>query len=156
MTHHDLDPYPVPKEKMPLYINEPELIDPSIVTEEKTKYSNLPEQQPDNIRVYIPLDLNRESIIRRLDWIIDRYHEANEQNESEFSADVRKLIAQIEIYDQIWFVRHMPESGEHSNEAKVLVEAFVERLVQIPDGCAELFPFAMIEELKREYLVDMA
>ena len=156
MTHHDLDPYPVPKEKMPLYINEPELIDPSIVTEEKTKYSNLPEQQPDNIRVYIPLDLNRESIIRRLDWIIDRYHEANEQNESEFSADVRKLIAQIEIYDQIWFVRHMPESGEHSNEAKALVKAFVERLVQIPDGCAELFPFAMIEELKREYLVDMA
>ncbi len=61
------------------------------------------------------------------------------------------MIAQIEVYDQIWFVRHMPKSGDHSNEAKVLVKEFIEKLEQIPDGGAELFPFETIEELKREF-----
>lgn len=32
------------------------------------------------------------------------------------------IISQLEIYDQIWFVRHMPKKGEHSREAKELVE----------------------------------
>ena len=29
LEHHDLDVYPVPKEKKPLYVNEPWLIDDS-------------------------------------------------------------------------------------------------------------------------------
>ena len=153
MKHHDLDPYPVPKDKMPLYINEPELIDLSIGEISKKKRNNLPENQPDNIRIYVPLDLNREAILRRLDWVIARYHEASEKNESDFSADVEKLIEQIEIYDQVWFVRHMPKSGEHSVEAQELVLAFIAKLEQIPDGCAELFPFSTIDELKHEYLL---
>ena len=55
-------------------------------------------------------------------------------------------------YDQVWYVRHMPEEGRHSREAKELVEAFVAILENIPDGCAECFPFETIDELKREYL----
>lgn len=31
-------------------------------------------------------------------------------------------------------------------------EEFVERLEKIPDGCAECFPFEMIERLRIEYL----
>ena len=31
------------------------------------------------------------------------------------------LVAQIEIYDQIWYVRHMPKEGEHSAEAIYLL-----------------------------------
>lgn len=30
--------------------------------------------------------------------------------------------------------------------------AFVTKLEEIPDGCAEYFPFELIEELKQEYL----
>ena len=80
------------------------------------------------------------------------YGEANEENESEFRTDVNMLIYQIEIYDQIWFVRHMPKEGRHSREAVELVREFVAKLESIPDGCAECFPFETIEELKKEYL----
>ena len=106
----------------------------------------------DNVRIYIPLDLNKDTIIRRLDSLIYHYGEANEGNELEFRVDVNLLIFQIEIYDQVWYVRHMPKEGRHSKEAIELVEAFVKKLEDIPDGCAECFPFETIDELKREYL----
>lgn len=54
-------------------------------------------------------------------------------------------IAQIEIYDRVWYIRHMPESGDHSVEGIELVKEFISRLEQIPDGCAERFPFEQIE-----------
>lgn len=155
MNRHDLDVFPVPREKKPLYINEPALIDPSIVEEDAWKDRRLPDNQLDNIRVYIPLDLNKEAILRRLDHIIDHYHETNERNESDFSFDVERLIAQVEIYDQVWFVRHMPSSGDHSEEAKELVKEFIGKLEQIPDSCTELFPFDVIERLQLEYLSDI-
>ena len=154
MNRHDLDVFPVPSEKKALYINEPALIDPSIVEEDAWKDRRLPDNQLDNIRVYIPLDLNKEAILRRLDHIIDHYQEANERNESDFSFDVERLIAQVEIYDQVWFVRHMPSSGDHSEEAKELVKEFIGKLEQIPDSCTELFLFDVIERQQLEYLSD--
>jgi len=149
MTRHRLDPYPVPREKLPLYINEPWLID-------KYKWQNSitdrePEQQSDNIRIYIPLDLNKKAILRRLDTIVAQYGEANESNETEFTMDVEMLVAQIEVYDQVWSVRHMPEQGNHSREAIDLVKEFVKHLEAVPDGCAECFPFEVIERLKEEF-----
>ena len=47
----------------------------------------------------------------------------------------------------------MPEEGQHSREAIDLVEEFTDKLEEIPDGGAELFPFELIEELREEYLV---
>lgn len=152
MIYHRLDVYPVPKDKAPRYINEPWLIDTSIL--EAGTGSREPEAQKDNIRVYIPLDINKKAILRRLDRLIARYDEANEENEADFLEDVSMLISQIEIYDQIWYVRHMPSEGEHSEEASDLVREFVERLEEISDGGAEIFPFEIIEELKREYLAN--
>ena len=148
MEHHTLDPYPIPKEKNPLYVNEPWLIDKSLV--EDMPHPE-PEEQADNIRIYVPIDLNRKAILRRLDRLIFHYGEANEANEFEFQSDVSMLISQIEIYDQVWYVRHMPDSGSHSEEAIALVKEVISRLEDIPDGCAECFPFDIIEELKREY-----
>ena len=43
--------------------------------------------------------------------------------------------------------------GQHSREAIDLVEEFADKLEEIPDGGAELFPFELIEELREEYLV---
>jgi hypothetical protein len=112
-----------------------------------------PENVEDNVRVYIPLDINKQAILRRLDWIIARYGEANEENESNFSSDVAMLISQVEIYDQIWYVRHMSAAkGEHSAEAIELIKEFVAKLEEIPDGCAETFPFKLIDKLKEEFL----
>ena len=70
------------------------------------------------------------------------------------SIDVGMIISQLEIYDQIWFVRHAPKKGEHSREAIELVTEIIARLEGIPDGCAECFPFELIDEFKQEYLTD--
>lgn len=150
MEHHTLDVYPIPKDKAQLYINEPWLIDRSLL--EVSNGSAEPEQEQDNIRVYIPLDINKNAILRRLDMLIIHYGEANEKNELDFSIDVDMLVSQIVIYDQIWCVRHMPENGEHSQEAVDLVRKFIARLEEIPDGCAEIFPFELIDTLRKEYL----
>lgn len=83
-----------------------------------------------------------------------RQKAATNDNETDFSVDVGMIISQLEIYDQIWFVRHMPKKGEHSREAKKLVAEIVSRLENIPDGGAESFPFELIDELKEEYLSD--
>ena len=148
MEHHTLDPYPIPKEKTSLYVNEPWLMDKSLV--EELPHPE-PEEQADNIRIYVPIDLNRKAILRRLERLIVYYGEANEENEFEFQSDVSMLISQIEIYDQVWYVRHMPENGNHSEEAIALVKEVISRLEDISDGCAECFPFDIIEELKRAY-----
>ena len=148
--HHDLDIHPIPEEKNHLFINEPWLIDRSHAVMDTA--IKTPEPAEDNIRVYIPLDINKAAIIRRLFDLIDRYGEANEDNEFNFSSDVDALVSQIEIYDQIWNARHVPERGGHSREAVELVEEFIDKLEEIPDGGAELFPFELIEELREEYL----
>ena len=114
--------------------------------------STQPEDEMDNRRVYVPIDLNKKSILRGLDEIIRRYSAANEHNESDFFGDVRRLLYQVDIYDRIWFVRHMPEDGKHSYEGISLIQDFVKRLEEISDECAECFPFEMIEELRNEYL----
>ena len=147
--HHTLDPYPHPKDNGALFVNEPYLMDETL--SEILPRKRDPEHKEDNIRVYIPLDINSEAVLRRLDRIVERYGAATEKNESEFCSEVNRLVAQIEIYDQIWYVRHMPMDGERSAEAKALVTQFVKRLEAIPDGCAESFPFDLIEELKKDY-----
>lgn len=64
-----------------------------------------------------------------------------------------KLIDQIEIYDRIWFVRHIPKDGsKHSQEAKDFVREFCNVLLEIPDEGAETFPFLTIQGLYEEYL----
>ena len=150
MEYHTLDVHPIPKDKAPLYINEPWLIDCSV--SEVGNVSIDPDQEQDNIRIYVPLDINKNAILRRLDMLIAHYEEANEKNEMDFSQDVNMLVSQIEIYEQIWYVRHMPDKGNHSREAMDLVREFIARLEEIPDGCAELFPFELIETLREEYL----
>ena len=78
MTHHKLDPWPIPKDKTPMYINEPWIIDKTLLEYEAHID---PEEEDDNIRIYAPLDLNRKAILRRLDRVIAHYEEANEANE---------------------------------------------------------------------------
>lgn len=147
-SKHSLDPYPIPKDKTPMFINEQHMAE--IYDFEFKKDGSVPDDD-DNIRVYVPLDLNRRLILRRLSRVINHYKEANEKNEIAFQADVLKIVSQIEIYDQIWYIRHMPGKREHSSEATELVREFVKMLEEIPDGGAELFPFELVDELRNEY-----
>jgi len=144
-SHHDLDIYPMPKDQAPLFVNEPWIVDGSLL-EGVTGEVNMPD---DNIRVYVPLDISKDVILLRLKIIIAKYGEANEANELDFLAEVRQLVYQIELYDQIWTARN---SVDGMDKVVELVEAFVALLEEIPDGCAEYFPFALIEELKQDYL----
>lgn len=109
MQHHRLDPYPIPKDKAPLYVNEPWLTDKSLLEYPPCRE---PEGVEDNVRMYIPMDLNREAILRRLDRVIAHYGEANEENEMEFRADVDAIISQIEIYDSLVFTYFKPSIGD--------------------------------------------
>ena len=158
ITHHDLDPYPIPKNITPMFINEPWIIDESWNRNITEKIKDLrnelkqPDFEKDNIRIYVPIDLNKKSILRRLHTVIAKFGDASEKNEFHYSAAVQELIYQIEIYDQIWHVRHWVDGCKHSKEAKELVADFVKVLEQIPDSCAECFPFEEIEYLKKEYL----
>ena len=147
MEHHDIDLSPIPEDKGVIFINEPWIVDGTIESVRKD-----PEVEDDNIRIYVPIDINRRAILRRLDAVIGKYGDATEDNEFNYSTEVDKLVSQIEIYDQVWFVRNMPSCGKHSNEAKELVKEFVVRLRNIPDGCSEYFPFEVIKALEAEYL----
>ena len=99
------------------------------------------------------MDISKASILRRLDWVIKHYGEVSFwNNESDFDCDVQNLISQIEIYDQIWFVGHMPKQGRHSAEAIELVRKFIEKLKEIPEGDGEMFPYDTIEQLQTEYI----
>ena len=120
MEHHDLDIYPIPREKTALYINEPWLIDKSIMERVQlvTDLKKRPDEESDNIRIYVPLDLNRNAILRRLDSVIYHYGETNEENELDFSMDIEMIISQIEIYDQVWFGRHMPKNRKAQSGGK--------------------------------------
>ena len=94
-----LGPYPITRDESHLYVNEPWLIDKMF-----PDYHMNPEQdnKDDDVRVYAPIDLNHVAILWRLDRLIVHYEEVNEANEFEYVADVGRIIAQIEIYDQIW------------------------------------------------------
>ena len=152
MNHHNLDVHPIPKESMPRFINEPWMIDPSLQWVQENGYTPAPPEAADNIRVYIPMDICKESILRRLSFIINRYGAATEANEMDYAYDVVNLISQIEIYDQIWFIRHMPKQGKHSVEAIELVKEFVAKLEDIEEGDSEMFPYTTIEKLKKEFI----
>ena len=153
MTHHSIDIHPIP-EGQARFINEPWLVDDYLYhygPQEKK-----PDQEPDNVRVYVPLDLNRAAILRRLDLICSQYGDVTWKNESAFSCDVAQLIEQIEIYDQIWSVRHPRIKDNHavvhSAEAIGLVREVIRKLDEVGDnGSGETFPYEIIEELKKEY-----
>ena len=148
--HHRIDPKPVPEQVS--YINEPWIVDGTKMPmqEGKFKPEELIDKSPDNVRVYVPLDISHSAVMRRLSAVIQKYGEANEENEFAFETDVCRLITQVEIYDQLHYVRGNME-GKHSEEAINLIRDFVDQLKEIPDGCAEIFPFELIDELEEEY-----
>ena len=157
--HHPLDVWPLPREKKPMFINEPWLIDESIYFEtvEQMEKARNPEDEEDNRRVYIPLDLNKKAFLRRLDHVLDKFSDITWKNEGVVCCEVRAILAQIEIYDQLWFVKEgefpTDENGMitgHSHHAKDVIMDIVTRLEEI-DSCED-FPYDVIEELKKEYL----
>lgn len=135
----------------PIYVDEPWLIDQSMLENYASEMAKTAAGE-DNIRVYIPLDINRRAIRRRLNAVIIRYGEVSEKNECEFSTDVDMVLSQLEIYDRILCERGASKAGNHSAKVVDIVREAISVLEEVPDGCACQYPFETIAELKREYL----
>lgn len=133
-----------------LYINEIEQADLTVLNEiGKPDF----ESQIDNIRVYVPLDLNHRAIIRRLWDIYVRYGDPSEKNESFFSQEVDRVISHLEIYDQVWYVREGDSGNGHSKKATDIVVEIL-KILEENEGCAELYPYETIEQLKKDYRIE--
>lgn len=148
--NHDLDIHPIP-EKV-LYINDLSIADTAFGYETKKQHqkaitgkihANGGILADDNVRIYIPLDLNADQILSRLQQIYRVMGSPNDMNEMEFSCEVGKIISQLEIYDQVWVARDLKnavriEERLHSTKGIELTKKIINVLME-DEGCAELF-----------------
>ena len=161
--HHNLDIYPIPADV--LYINELSLaenvpyetkrdMERAVTGESEKEGGILPN---DNVRIYVPIDLNADIIMWQLYSLFGSHGYPTESNESVYSSAVRKIISQLEIYDQVWSARNVGETVQkvdggvrHSRKGIELAGKIVKYL-EDNDGSAECFPYDEIEELKNEF-----
>lgn len=160
--HHDLDIHPIP-EKV-LYINDLSIADTAFGYETKKQHqkaitgkihANGGILADDNVRIYIPLDLNADQILSRLQQIYRVMGNPNDMNEMEFSCEVGKIISQLEIYDQVWVARDLKnavriEERIHSTKGIELTKKIINVLME-DEGCAECFPYDVVDELKAKF-----
>lgn len=100
----------------------------------------------DNIRVYVPLDLNEDTIISRLQYLINVLGVPNYNNESTYSTEVDRLIQQLDIYNRVWGPRDTSHSEKNctvSQQGKRLARHMVEELLELDEegGGAECFSY---------------
>ena len=79
----------------------------------------------------------------------------DDTNELEFSYQVGKIISQLEIYDQVWVARDLGDAviikeHLHSKNGIELAGKIVSILLE-DEGCAECFPYDVVDELKKEF-----
>ena len=101
------------------------------------------------------LDISEEDFYKALE---QEYNEANlieyEKNNRCFTYLSDYYIAENYIVSRLSAMKaFFLDSGTEFDNAIDLVEEFTDKLEEIPDGGAELFPFELIEELREEYLV---
>ena len=160
---HKLDCKPIPEDV--LYINELDLADSvpyetniemekALTGKCKKEGGVLPN---DNVRIYVPIDINPEAIMWRLDFLFITMDYPTEDNESAYSFAVRRIISQLEIYDQVCVTRNFENSVQkelggvrHSREGIELARRIADYLEE-NDGTAELFPWDEIEKLRKEF-----
>ena len=160
---HKLDCKPIPEDV--LYINELDLADSvpyeTNIEMEKALTGKCKEEggvlPDDNVRIYVPIDINADAIMRRLHLLFVTMDYPTEDNESAYSFAVRRIISQLEIYDQVCVTRNFEESVQkelggvrHSREGIELARRIVDYLEE-NDGTAELFPWDEIEKLRKEF-----
>ena len=103
------------------------------------------------------MDLSADSIMGQLYSLYSSLGSPTENNELGYCAGVRKVISQLEIYDQVWAARKAAETvqkkdgGErHSLQGIELAKRIVKYL-EDNEGTAELFPYEEIEDLREEF-----
>lgn len=161
--HHKLDVHPIPTDV--LYVNEMSLagkalyetkqdMDKALTGRTKSNGGILPD---DNVRIYVPMDLNADIIMWRLYSLHSTLGYSTERNESAYCSGVGKVISQLEIYDQVWAARNLEDTVQkedggvrHSHQGIELAKQIVKYLKEI-EGTAESFPFDEIQELREAF-----
>ena len=161
--HHKLDIHPIPADV--LYVNELSLageapyetkqdVDKALTGKTRSKGGILPD---DNVRIYVPMDLNADIIMWRLYSLQNLLGSPTEKNESAYSSGVSMAISQLEIYDQVWVARKLEDAVQkedggvrHSRQGIELAKQMVKYLEE-NEGNAECFPYDQIEELREEF-----
>lgn len=157
---HNLDNHPIPEDV--LYVNELSLagkvpyetkdaMEKAVAGKKKSEGGILPD---DNARIYVPMDLNAANIMWQLYSLHDTLGYPTESNESAYSSGVRKVISQLEIYDQVWTARKAGDTRNddvrHSQQGIELAKQIVKYLEEI-EGTAECFPYDGIEGLRESF-----
>lgn len=156
--HHNLDIHPIP-DKTHLFINELSLADSTAdirFVDESQARETLENPPSDTIRVYVPLDISPDLIIGRLKHVYDMLGDLNEDNEADFDVEVGRLIAQLEIFDQIHVSRKPYEAtkcgiGHRHSAQGIELAGRIVRILEEHEGNAECFPYELIDDLKGEY-----
>lgn len=161
--HHKLDIHPIPTDV--LYVNELSLAgdvcyetkrdkDKALTGRTKSTGGILPD---DNVRIYVPMDLNADIIMFQLYSLRDTLGYSTEKNESAYCSGIRKVISQLEIYDQVWAARKLEDTVQkedggvrHSHQGIELAKQIVKYLEDI-EGTAECFPYDEIQELRESF-----
>lgn len=158
--HHKLDIRPIPEEV--LYVNDLSLtgaltyetkddMQKAVTGKKKSEGGILPDG---NVRIYVPMDLNADGIIRLLYALYASLGYPTECNESAYYSGVRKIITQLEIYDQVWVARKVEESvqkengGERRSRNGIELAGKIIKYLEENEGTAECFPYEEIEELR--------
>ena len=129
-----------------VFVNDPLLLDGSILG------MDIDDEEPNNVRVYAPIDLNPSAILRRLGYLLYSFGEICEENEDTFTVEVMKLISQMEIYDEYWRKERKLET--HCPETIRLARRMIEELDSFQYSKTELFPNEEIEYLSKEYGIE--
>lgn len=163
VMHHKLDISPIPESV--LYVNDLSLaqevpyefisdIEKAATGKCKKEGGILPD---DNVRIYVPMDLNADNIMYQLYSLYRLLGEPTEKNEYKYSSGVRKIISQLEIYDQVCTVRNFEQAVEkenngihHSRQGISLAKEIVSYM-EDNEGDAECFPYEEIEELRKAF-----
>lgn len=104
----------------------------------------------DNVRIYIPVDINHDYLIQRLESVISIFGDLEEANETAFSIEVEDIIDQLEIYDKYWKSQDGNNETGHSAKGLAVAREILSMLEEL-DGTAECFPYDTINMLKNEW-----
>lgn len=107
-----------------LYVNEMSLagkapyetkqdMDKALTGRTKSNGGILPD---DNVRIYVPMDLNADIIMWRLYSLHSTLGYSTEKNESAYCSGVGKVISQLEIYDQVWTARNLEDTVQKEDD----------------------------------------
>ena len=161
--HHDLDIKPIP-EKV-LYVNDPTMgtiaepylkIDEYEMAKTGKKQAEGGVLPDDNVRIYVPVDLNSSIIMRELSTLYSMLGSPDYENEFNLAVLTDKIIQKLEIYDQVWAARdagntvQMENGIRHSKQGIALAQEIIEFLEE-DEGCAETFPYETIDRLREEW-----